>query len=616
MTAKPYFTDFEHRQPSARGPLGRMRTVVWQFLAGATIGFSAWYLFWRWTSSLNPDALVFSCVVAMAETLFFLGTILFFYDIWCEGDTKPKPPPTKRSDVGCDSSLGSIGIDVYITTYDEDLNVVVPSILAAKSLRAPPGTSVNIWLLDDGNRSEFSAMAALQNVGYLSREDNLGFKAGNLKNALLQTQGDFILICDADTRVFPCFLENTLGYFRDSHVAWVQTPHWFYDLPFGVPWAEKVQNRSNRILPTGLGLFLSKLLGPLLRGFSGRDNSGQDPFMSEPVLFFDVIQRRRNRHGASFCCGAGSIHRREALFQGAMRQMNRQINATAGKFNLRKMLSATRLQPFKFHVSEDIYTSITLHSDSAKKWRSVYHPQVESRMLSPWSVDAWATQKLKYAGGTFDIMLHDNPIFRRGMPWRIKLHYAATFWSYLSVLWTPIMMLAPALSLVTGWKPVEAYTVEFFARILPVLIIGELAMIVGCKGYNVNIGRVMAIGGLPITLRAFWYVLRGKKPKFPATPKTPIFGESGFKYALPNIILLGGMGAAGLYGCIAALLHVPGFSATFLTVNLFWLTWNAVSLMRVVRLTSWRPPPSGLLEAHVSPSLISPHSKGLSNAAV
>lgn len=616
MIAEPYFTSFEHRRPAARRSLGQTRTVSWQFLAGATIGFSAWYLFWRWTSSLNPEAMVFSCVVAMAETLFFLGTILFFYDIWCEGDTEQKSPPKKRSDVGYGDALGKINVDVFITTYDEDLNVVVPSILAAKSMRAPPNTTVSIWLLDDGNRSEFSAMAALQKIGYLSRDDNLGFKAGNLKNALMQTQGDFILICDADTRLFPSFLENTLGYFRDSHVAWVQTPHWFYDLPFGVPWAAKIQNRSNRILPNVLGRFLSLLLGPLLCVFSGRDNSGQDPFMSEPVLFFDVIQRRRNRHGASFCCGAGSIHRREALFQGALRQMDRQISATSRKFGLAKTLSTGRLQPFKFHVSEDIYTSIALHSDRAANWRSVYHPQVESRMLSPWSVDAWATQKLKYAGGTFDIMLHDNPVFQKGMPWRIKLHYAATFWSYLSVLWTPTMMLAPVLSLLTGWKPVEAYTVEFFARILPVLIVGELAMIVGCKGYNINLGRVMAIGGLPITLRAFWYVLRGQKPKFPSTPKTPIFAESSFKYAVPNIILLMCMGGAAVYGCIAGMLHTPGFSVTFLTVNLFWLSWNAISLMRVVRLTSWRPPPSALLDTHVSPNINSSHSKGVSNAAV
>jgi hypothetical protein len=49
-----------------------------------------------------------------------------------------------------------------------------------------------------------------------------------------QTSGDFIVICDADTRLLPTILEHTLGYFRDPDVAWVQTPQWFYDIPEGV----------------------------------------------------------------------------------------------------------------------------------------------------------------------------------------------------------------------------------------------------------------------------------------------------------------------------------------------------------------------------------------------
>lgn len=76
-------------------------------------------------------------------------------------------------------------------------------------------------------------VAEQEGVNYLSRENNIGFKAGNLRNGLEHTDGDFIVICDADTRVFPSILTDTLGYFRDPLVAWVQTPQWFYDLPAG-----------------------------------------------------------------------------------------------------------------------------------------------------------------------------------------------------------------------------------------------------------------------------------------------------------------------------------------------------------------------------------------------
>ena len=47
------------------------------------------------------------------------------------------------------------------------------------------------------------------------------------------------------------------------------------------------------------------------------------------------------------------------------------------------MALETELTPYKFHVSEDIYTSMVLHEDRPRTWKSVYHPLVETRMLSP-----------------------------------------------------------------------------------------------------------------------------------------------------------------------------------------------------------------------------------------
>jgi cellulose synthase (UDP-forming) len=72
-----------------------------------------------------------------------------------------------------------------------------------------------------------------EGIHYITRSSNIGFKAGNMRNAMEQTSGDFIVICDSDTRLFPSILENTLGYFRDPDVAWIQTPQWFFDLPQG-----------------------------------------------------------------------------------------------------------------------------------------------------------------------------------------------------------------------------------------------------------------------------------------------------------------------------------------------------------------------------------------------
>lgn len=82
-----------------------------------------------------------------------------------------------------------------------------------------------IHVLDDGRRPEMKAVCEEEGVNYISRQTNIGFKAGNLRNGLEQTDGDFIVICDADTRVFPTLLSHTLGYFRDPDVAWYRHPN-------------------------------------------------------------------------------------------------------------------------------------------------------------------------------------------------------------------------------------------------------------------------------------------------------------------------------------------------------------------------------------------------------
>ncbi|MEM7440276.1 MAG: glycosyltransferase [Pseudomonadota bacterium] len=579
LNSKTYFLNFRDRHPPTFSAMSAGRTAVWHTLAGVTIGLGLWYLHWRWTASLNADALTFSIAVASAETAAFLGTLLFFFDIWREQDTPQSPPPERRADAGLDGE-GSINVDLFITTFDEGVEVVEPTIKDALDLAVPSAASLSIFVLDDGHQPGMPDLAKRYDVEYLARSTNRGFKAGNLRNAIMQTRGDFVVICDADTSLFPSFLENTLGYFRDPKVAWVQTPHWFYDIPDVQPWS------SGSLVPNG---WLGALSSRILSLFAGKRGYGADPFLSDPTVFFDVIQRRRNRNSASFCCGAGSIHRREAVLANALGRQAKHVRQVFPKGtgqSGRHQLRACELQPFAYHVSEDILTSIHLHREG---WKSVYHPQVEARMLSPWSIKAWAMQRLKYAGGTYDIMINDNPIFGRGMSIWARLHYAATFWSYLSVLWLPILLFAPVLSLLTGLAPVEAYSAEFFWHLLPLLLVNELALHISCKGYDTHGGRALAASALPIQLRAIYQVLRGEKPTFPATPKVP-GKRRELRYAKPALVSLSIMAAAATWGSYATWTGIPGYSLSLLVVNLFWLAWNSLALMRVVQMSLWSPP--------------------------
>jgi cellulose synthase (UDP-forming) len=298
-TGQFYFTLFEDRRPPEPVPHSVPRELLWQFLATINLVLGAWYIVWRWGWSLNPEALWFAIPLVIAETCGYLGLILFTINLWKVQDTPQQPPPRLIND--CISqpdemSPRPLSVDVFFPTYNEEPELVRLSIRDAKQITYPHPIDLQIHVLDDGKRAAMQQVAEEERVNYITRASNVGFKAGNLRNAMEQTYGDFIVICDADTRPFPTILEHTLGYFRDPSVAWVQTPQWFFDIPAGKP------------LPAVLERYVKRpgcWLGRLIEACVGPVQVGRDPFRNDPTVFYDVILRRRNWANASFCCGAG-----------------------------------------------------------------------------------------------------------------------------------------------------------------------------------------------------------------------------------------------------------------------------------------------------------------------
>ncbi len=546
-----YYRWLPKRHPAHFDHLSGRMQYFWQCCAVVALTLGLWYLNWRYQHSFNPDAPWFSGLMFGAELAMFLGTFLFFYDIWEE-----RPRARARPSAARPKSARSV--DVFLTTYDEAEGLVEDSLKAALAMRVPRGWTVQLSILDDGNRPALAALAQKHDVQYFARQSNLGFKAGNLRNALWHTDGAFVVVADADTRFFATFLENTLGYFQDPKVAWVQTPHWFCDVPQG----------------RGLGERKGEGREPFWTKWMGWWKIGHDPFASASQIFFDIIQRRRDRHGASFCCGAASIHRREALFDVALKTRTG-VNPD----------HRAPVQPFRFHVSEDILTSIDMH---AHGWTSVYHPQVEARMLSPWSVEAWAAQNLKYSGGSIDIAV--NRFWSRllQIPWRIGLHYLATFWSYFAVIPFTFLLLAPVFALFTGIAPVNSYSVEFFLHLVPFLVALELALVLGMKGHDVHAARAANLMGLPFVLYAISLVVRRKKIGFKPTPKT-LDGQNALRFLWPHLSLLAVFAAAAVYGIAAHIAGSRDHTLSMLVVNVFWLAWNGIALSRAVLLMRWSP---------------------------
>lgn len=595
-----YFRRFEDRQPPAPLAYSPAREALWQALAIATLVTGIWYLTWRWTQSLNPDALWFALPLVMAETLAFVGLVLFVFNLWQDQPVEIPAAPLSAAEVAvANAGNRPIAVDIFIATYSEDPELVRLSIADARGVTYPHPITLRIHVLDDGRRLAMRAVAAEEGVNYITRATTEGFKAGNLRNALEQTSGDFILICDADTRLFPTILTHTLGHFRDPKMAWVQTPQWFYDLPEGESLTRVMGRRAGRI-GRWIGRAAEAVVGPV--------TLGRDPFVNDGRMFYDVILRRRNRANAAFCCGAASIHRREAVMEAALRSfgaaVDRRVRALEEGYTLEsrersiapELMAAMRaeaagteaLTPYRFHVSEDIYTSLVLHSDRDRGWKSLQHPTIESRMLSPQDLQSWTVQRFKYAGGSLDILWNDNPILRPGLTMPQKLMYASTFWSYLGVLWNPVFLVGPVIYLATSISPVAAYSADFFLHAVPFLVLMELAMMVGTWGAGGFSSKASYIAFFPIGLRAIRTVLSGRRISFPVTPKGRQSGRF-LHLVRPQIAVIGLTLSASVWALVSLRFGLLGHSATGVVTNLAWGFFNCLAMLSMVRAATWQP---------------------------
>jgi len=596
-----YFLKYENRTPEPPLAYSAPRELLWQFLATIALVVGAWYIWWRWTASLNTDAMWFSVPLVVAETCAFIGMVLFVFNLWKDNPIEIIAPPATLNDIapGHPDGARRLIVDVMFATYNEDPELVRLGIIDAKAIIYPHPIDIRIHILDDGRRDEMRIVTEAEGANYISRKTNEGFKAGNLRHAMEQTSGDLMIICDADTRPFATILENTLGYFKDPKMAWIQTPQWFYDLPDGEALPDFLERRFGAN-GAKLGRGVEAVVGPV--------QTGTDPFVSDPKMFYDIIQRRRNWANASFCCGAGSIHRREAVMEAALRSFGAKVETRT--YATEEMITVTSkerdiapdlmdairteaaateiLTPYRFHVSEDIYTSIVLHSDRERGWKSKMHPIVESKMLSPQDLLTWTVQRFKYAGGSLDILVHDNPLFRRGLTFSQRMMYATTFYSYLAPMWNIIFLVAPIIYLFTGISPVSAYSADFFWHLIPFLVTLELAMMVGAWGVSGHAAKSSYLSFFPLGMRAIWSVLRGEQISFKVTPKVRQSGNFlGLVKPQIAIVILTGVAAIWAVGALA--LGTTNHSATGVVSNVLWGFNNCLAMAGIIAAALWVP---------------------------
>lgn len=429
------------------------------------------YMVWRMTATLPPASditnHVASLVVLSAELFCFLTMLLGLFAV-----ARPLDRPRARQVTANEAPT----IDVFVPSYNESMDLVAATLAAAKAIRYP-ANKLKVHLLDDGGtdqrcnspdpakaaaarrrREDFSRMAAELGVTYHARAANEHAKAGNLNAALMKTDGDLVVVFDADHAPSREFLEETIGHFIDDpRLFLVQTPHFFLN-----------PDPIERNLAT----------------FS--------TMPSENEMFYGIVQKGLDNWNAAFFCGSAAVLRRSAL---------EEVGGFSG-----------------VSITEDCETALDLHS---RGWRSLYVDRPMIAGLQPETFASFIGQRSRWCRGMIQILLLKNPLMRPGLSVAQRICYLSSSLSWLFPIPRAIFLIAPLLFLFLDMQIYRATLEEFFSYTMVymaalLLMQGHLYGRVRWPLISELYEYVQTVHLLP----AVWSVLTNpRKPKFDVTDK-------------------------------------------------------------------------------------------------
>ncbi|BBV42894.1 UDP-forming cellulose synthase catalytic subunit [Citrobacter freundii] len=414
-------------------------------------------------------------------------------------------------------------VDVYIPTYNEPLDVVRDTVLAAQCIDYP-SDKMNIYLLDDGKRREFAVFAADVGVGYITRNDNNHAKAGNLNHAMKLTQGELITVFDCDHVATRIFLQATVGGFlKDPKLALVQTPHYFYSPdPF------------ERNLSVGRNI------------------------PNEGSLFYGPIQQGNDNWNATFFCGSCAVIRRSALEE-------------IGGFAVET-------------VTEDAHTALKLQR---RGWGSAFLDIPLAAGLATERLVLHVIQRTRWARGMTQIFRLDNPLFGRGLTIQQRLCYLSAMLYYQFALPRIAFLTAPLAYLLFNLNIIHSSASLVFAYALPHLFLAIYvnSRMNGRHRYSFWGEIYDLVLAFHIALPTVVTMFFPKRGKFNVTDKGALLDVGYFDFSVvrPHLIIALLLAAGVIAGIVRACAHdYFGVDPRVIALNVGWGLYSLIFLLAAI----------------------------------
>lgn len=486
--------------------------VVMSFL------MSTRYIYWRATETLHFNSVIEAVLgigLFMAEMYAWVILVLGYLQTTWPLKRKIEPMP--------DDPATWPTVDVYVPSYNESLDVVRDTVLAAQCIDYPRD-KMKIYILDDGKRNEFAVFAADAGVGYITRNDNKHAKAGNLNHAMTVTKGEYICVFDCDHVATRGFLQATVGSFLiDDRLALIQTPHHFYSPdPFE------------------------------------RNLSAARDIPNEGALFYGPVQQGNDNWNATFFCGSCAVIRRSALEE-------------IGGFAVET-------------VTEDAHTALKLQRLG---WNSAFLSIPLAAGLATERLGLHVIQRTRWARGMTQIFRLDNPLFGRGLKWQQRLCYLNAMLHFQYGLPRVAFLTAPLAYLLFNQNIIASSASTIFAYVLPHLFLaiylnsrmnGRFRYTFWGEIYETTMAFHLVIPTL-LTL------ISPKHGKFNVTDKGGLLDVGFFDFHIvkPHLIVAVLLGIGIAAGVVRAVMHdYFNVDPRVILLNIIWASLSVIILLAAI----------------------------------
>lgn len=264
-------------------------------------------------------------------------------------------------------------VDVFLPTCGEDLDLIEQTLITIKNLNYK---NYKVYVLDDKGDLDLIKLVKEYNFNYLSRPNKGEYKkSGNLQYGYDHSDGEYVLVLDADFRPHPDALKETVPYLEiNKRIGILQTPQYFST-------DKNVSKRS--WVEYGAGVITED--------------------------FYRITQPARSLFGGAICVGTSAVYRRKAVVQGGGSP--------------------------KCHGSEDVRQGLMLKQIG---YQIVFLPLVISQGICPDNLESYFKQHNRWCSGSIELFFSDL-LHGNRLGFGARMSYLSNFTYYTTEALSPLL---------------------------------------------------------------------------------------------------------------------------------------------------------------------------------